>query len=432
MRCRTFLSRSLLLGGCLVFLTQLLPAETSLQAAYDAAKKRHDWSTIAETAIRWLEKDPNQHALMGSIAAARLHQSDLQDCAKWLARWEASVDQPTAEMFALRGELALANQNLVTARASWEQSYKLAPSQQVARRLTDPDLWSKDERTVYESMMIQVCSNYHFVQAIEVANEAAIRERNWERCQEHIKNLNELGTQSGMSAAATFEAILEQRPMLAQQDAAIAKEETGLSYARRADFFRSHRMLQLAIEDARNSRSLAPRMVLPRITLALCLAARGQEEELSDLRVVVKNKQALIDKKARSVLDKLDHAASQSIVEPHVFLDRAVALASANQPYLALDDLKLAGPALKNSTKGWICVGHCRAVTDNTEGAQQAFEEALKHDANSPEAWEALADLAMERADYPQAIRRLTWLVDHKPDSHQFSKQLAIAKARLH
>ena len=56
-----------------------------------------------------------------------------------------------------------------------------------------------------------------------------------------------------------------------------------------------------------------------------------------------------------------------------------VALASANQPYLALDDLKLAGPALKNSTKGWICVGHCRAVTDNTEGAQQAFEEALKH-----------------------------------------------------
>ncbi|NCF85137.1 MAG: tetratricopeptide repeat protein [Verrucomicrobiaceae bacterium] len=108
-----------------------------------------------------------------------------------------------------------------------------------------------------------------------------------------------------------------------------------------------------------------------------------------------------------------------------------MALASANQPYLALDDLKLAGPALKNSTKGWICVGHCRAVTDNAEGAQQAFEEALKHDANSPEAWEALADLAMERADYPQAIRRLTWLVEHKPDSHQFSKQLAIAKARL-
>jgi len=224
---------------------------------------------------------------------------------------------------------------------------------------------------------------------------------------------------------------LEQRQLLAQHDAHLTEEESGLGYARRANFFREHQILQLAIEDARKARALAPRMVLPRITLALCLAARGQVEELGELRVVVKDNQALIDKEIRLVLDKLDHAASASIVEPKVFLDRAAALAEAHQPYLALDDLELAGPALKSSAKGWISIGNCRAVTDDLEGAQQAFEEALNHDASSSAAWKALADLAMERADYSQAIRRLTWLAEHEPDSAEYRKQLAIAKARL-
>ena len=106
-------------------------------------------------------------------------------------------------------------------------------------------------------------------------------------------------------------------------------------------------------------------------------------------------------------------------------------LASTSQPYLALDDLELAGPALKASAKGWTCLGKCRAIAEDTTGAQQAFEEALKQDATHADAWEALANLAMDRADYPEAIRRLTWLVKHAPDPSPFSKQRATAEARL-
>ena len=253
MRCRTFFARSLSFGGCLVFLTHPLPAVTDLPSTYDAAKKQRDWSTAAETAIRSLEKDPSQHTLFGGIAEARLHQNDLEDCAKWLARWEATVDQPTAEMHALRGELALSNQNLREARSYWEKSYELAPSQNVARRLTDPDLWKEDERPAYESLMVNVASSYPLTQALKIASEAAIRNRDWAHCQERVNTLNELGTQSGMSTAAALEAILEQRQLLAQHDAHLTEKESGLGYARRANFFREHQILQLAIEDARKA-----------------------------------------------------------------------------------------------------------------------------------------------------------------------------------
>ena len=431
MRCRTFFTRNLSLGGYLLLFLNPLQAEVNLASALVAAKKRQDWSTTAETAIRWLEKDPSQAALLEDIAHARLQQNEVDDCAKWLARWEASVDQPTAAMLALRGDLARLQDNRAEAREHWVASFELAPSQEVARSLSDSDLWNDVDRTDYESTMARVAKNYHFVQALKVTTEAAVRERDWTRCLQRIETLNNLGTQSGMSTAAIFEAVVGQREVLAQHDARVKNEHSCLNYARRADFFRAQQLLQLAIEDARKARSLAPRMVLPRITLALCLAAQKHEEELTNLRVVVRKNQALLDEKTRLALDKLDHAASESLVKPMIFLDRALVLASTSQPYLALDDLELAGPALKASAKGWTCLGKCRAIAEDTTGAQQAFEEALKQDATHADAWEALANLAMDRADYPEAIRRLTWLVKHAPDPSPFSKQRATAEARL-
>ena len=261
-------------------------------------------------AFHEVRQTPSQAALLGDIAHARLQQNEVDDCAKWLARWEASVDQPTAAMLALRGDLARSQDKRAEAREHWVASFELAPSQEVARSLTDSDLWDDVDRTDYESTMARVAKNYHFVQALKVTTEAAVRERDWTRCLQRIETLNNLGTQSGMSTAAIFEAVVGQREVLAQHDARVKNEHSGLNYARRADLFRAQQLLQLAIEDARKARSLAPRMVLPRITLALCLAAQKHEEELTNLRVVVRKNQALLDEKTRLALDKLDHAAS--------------------------------------------------------------------------------------------------------------------------
>ena len=156
MRCRTFFTRNLSLGGYLLLFLNPLQAEVNLASALVAAKKRQDWSTTAETAIRWLEKDPSQAALLEDIAHARLQQNEVDDCAKWLARWEASVDQPTAAMLALRGDLARLQDNRAEAREHWVASFELAPSQEVARSLSDSDLWNDVDLTDYESTMARV------------------------------------------------------------------------------------------------------------------------------------------------------------------------------------------------------------------------------------------------------------------------------------
>lgn len=429
MRCRPFSHWNLLLGGYFLAIATGIPLQA--EPALEIATKRQDWSTVAETAIRLLAKNPEQHALMGQIAEARLHQDDLKACQAWLERWEAKTPEATGPMLALRGQLASASGNTSEARAHWEHSYEITPSPEVARRLSDPSLWEDEERPIFEGFMTRIARDYHFTQALNVAAEVSVRDRDWKQCEAWIGILNELHTQKAMRIAAKFEGLVNARQALAQHDKASASETPGLALAARADFFRSHQLLQLAIEDARLSLLRAPRMVAPRMTLSLCLAARGDAEAAQTLRVVVQNNQALPDETSRLKLAKLDAAVSAKVIEPATFLHRALLLADIGQPFLALDDLEAAGPALAYSAQGWSCRGDCLRIQRNHEGAREAYETSLEKDASLKAAWLGLAKLADQRADQPAAIKRYTWLVEQEPKNESFQESLARAKASL-
>ncbi len=428
MRCRLLSHWNLLAVG---LLTLSSFARADLADAYWQARDQFDWATAAERAQRWLEADPSQQHLLGAIAEARLQLGDSDACETWLARWEATVDTPTAPMRALRGELAWARDEREEARVHWLESYALAKDLDVARRLLSPQLWAPEERAQYETMMKRVADDYRFVAAMDVAGEAAVRERDWQTVEGLINRLNQGGTRSGMKTAASFEALLREREALRALDDAIATGGNAQARARRADFFFNHERYQLAWEDTTLALTQAPRAVLPKLTLARLHARNHRHEEIRALRVVTQNDHAILDTHERLTLEEADGALSQKLISPDAFLHRALLLAQAKQPFLALDDLKAAGPALEKSAAGYHCQALCFLAHQQKQSAFEAFHQALEVDPNHEGAWAGLAKLAMERADYTEAIDRYQWLVQHHPKHARYQQELAKASARL-
>ena len=171
-------------------------------------------------------------------------------------------------------------------------------------------------------------------------------------------------------------------------------------------------------------------MILPRITLALCYKESANLDAIQKLQVIAVDKRLYLSRKNREALDQLDHALSQGVVEPSTFLERACVLTHIQQPYLALDDFALAKPVLGKSAKGLTCFGKCQLETGDADAAKAAFEKALIQDPEYAKAWHHLAHLAMEQADYPNAIKGFTWLANHSPEDKTYYKQLALAQAR--
>ena len=242
--------RHLLLGGWILILI-LAPtavrAETLTPAqAIEEARSKQDWSTLAETALRWWSQDPSRHNLLGEIATARLYRSELDACENWLNQWIATAPEPSSAMLALRGELAYARNDRSTARAAWEQSYERAPSEAVARRLLDSTLYSPSERGIYESYMHQIAKNYQYHHALAVSAEAHFRDRDWKSVEAAIKQLQALRTQAGLAESARLENAVKRQTILSEHDAAVLSEDAALGLARRAHFFFQRHLHQLA------------------------------------------------------------------------------------------------------------------------------------------------------------------------------------------
>lgn len=430
MKCRLFRNWSLLPGGCaVVFLLGGATTYGDFAKAYKDAYSSQDWTTAAEVAQRWLQEDSSQLALNGRIAEARLRSGQLEDSESWLARWESTAEILTSEMLALRGELAQARDEPSLARDLWTRSYEKQPDVDVARRLTNRNLWGADERTLYESWMKRVSADFQFVVAMRVTGEAAVRARDWEGLSKVIGILNDLSTSSAMRAAATFESLAVKE--LAPHDAAVRDQASGLALARRAHFFLTQQLKQLAMEDATEALARAPRMVLPKITLAQCKNRYEDDEEIRALGVVTIEERTQLPPETRLAIDRLDHAVSQPVIDPEVFLKRALALASCGQYYLALDDLTAAGPTMEQSADGLACQGECLLTQRKNDAAKQAFEQALFIDPNHSQAYSKLAVLATQRADYAEAIERYRWLVARSPDDKILAQGLRDAQSRL-
>ena len=429
MRYRLHPARDLRLGGCALVLLLGSPARGDLQQAYEEALARGDWATAAETAIRRLEANPEQVEIHGHIAQARWRGGDREGCELWLKRWETAGGQPAAEMLTLQGELARADGNLGEAQALWLRSYEEKADAVVARRLTNRDLW-KEERLLYESWMTRVANDFQFVDALRVSAEAAVRGRRWEELAVLIDVLNELGTRSAMKEAAAFENVVAAKALLAEHDEAIGQQASGPSLSRRAQFFLTHELLELASEDARAALARCPRLVLPKITLAVCHFRRSEYDAVRTLRVITRGNLKPLSEKRRSAIDNLDETICQSVVSPRVYLDRALELASSRQTFLALDDLEAAGPGLRDSAVGWALRGKCLSAQGDAQGAMQAFKRALEKDPENVRAWAGLASLAMARADYAEAIQRYQWLTVHAPEGG-FDSRLERARERF-
>lgn len=430
MSCRS-LSRGLLLIGSGVFLlSPVIAAEGDFAEIYREARERQDWTTAAEAAIRWLEADPGRTHLAGEIAKARLLEGDLEAAESWLEKWEATVPEVSAGMLALRGELAHARDKPMEARDFWLRSYERQADSTVARRLMDRRLWEPEERSEYESLMNHVVGEFQFTGAIRVAAEAAIRERDWDKVAKWAAALNEAGTRPAMKVAAHLEQAMGAKKQLLAHDDAIRDLDSGLGHARRGHFFLTLDLFQLALEDATEALARSPRMVLPKITLALCQVQWNNQAAARDLRVVIVNEQAQIPDASRLRLDRLDHEVSQDDVVPEMFLKRALVLASCGQPYLALDDLNAAGPELEDSAEGWVCRGQIHMAMREPAAAKDAFDEALARDNAHQGAWAGLAQLAMDRADYAEAIERYRWLLKRNPGNEEYKVALRLAEAR--
>lgn len=419
------------LRRCVVVLCLPLTLRGDHAERYEEAVSRQDWSTAAEVGIRWLGEAPAETRVLGLVARARFQEGDLSGAEVWLERWEASAkDAPTAAMLALRGELARVREEPDKARRDWMRSYELKVDADVARRLMDLDYWGGVDRELYEHWMARVAADFQFVAAVEVTAESLIRQRNWSQVQHLTRTLNEMGTAPAMRTAASLEPVLESRETLRQHDTAVRDLNSGLALARRAHFFLQYELNQLAMEDAEEALVRAPRMVLPRFTQARVHARRGERDKIRVLRVVTQKNHAVLSEEAQASLDRLDHLVSQKVVAPESFLQRALVLASSGQPFLAAQDLVVAGPAMRSSADGLACQAEVFIAERRVAEARQAYEKALEIDGAHRASWAGLAKLAMARADYPEAIRRYQWLTQNEPDDEAFAARIAEARER--
>ncbi len=417
-----------------IFFFVVFPAALAwgdLSWEYELAVAGNDWPTAAELAMRLHAEEPGRVDLLGKIAQARLREGKVDESLKWLERWEASDTAAKAERLALRGEWTLAKGDQAAARGFWLRSYEEKPIEEVAERLVEEKYWGADERELFEQWMRRVAADFTLVKAIRVAAEAAVRQRDWSEVQRLVDTLNDAGWRSAMAAAAGLERAMKKRELLRRHDEAVRDLDSGLAYARRGHLFSEVALVQLASEDAAEALRRSPKMMLPRITLAVCHMRRGRHVEVQALQVVARRANQRISEEQRLLLDRLDHAASQAVVAPETYVQRAVVLAACGQHYLALQDLAAAGPAAENSAEGWACWGDCLLKQRKVDEAKTAYEKALALVAEHEPAWAGLGRIAWQRADYAEAVKRYGWLSERYPENEDYGEAFLRARERL-
>ncbi len=421
----------------LVFLlfcsTSLLTADSPPFANWlEQAQRDRDWATVAEVAARWLKADPNQRGLLEDIARARLYQGDLKRAEAQLDRWEKTLATPTASSLALRGELAFAKDRYKSnkAREYWMLSYASKATADVARRLTDPQLWHPSERKLFEQWVLRISKTHSSAQTLTLATETHLRHRDWQALAQVIASLNEIATRSAISAAIRLQTSLDQRDQLAIHDQRVADHATGSAFAKRASYFINQGWTQLALEDATQSLAIAPRAVFPKIIQARCLMAQGESDQSRELQVVTYKEAAILTPEQQASLLKLDALASQAIIDPQIHKQRAHLLQELDQPALSLLDLSIYQSSQPEDPDAWVLAGKVQLDLKEPAKAKAAFLHSRNLGPNHAPAWQGLAETALQQADYETAEACYQWLSDRDPSNVQITEALQLCQSR--
>ncbi len=409
---------------------------TQIEEAYELpieeAKSRQDWVSLAEMLTRQLEKTPDWHDLKGELAKAYLKQGDWERCEAWIEKWETHDSISAAGRLHLLGRLAWDREQPGLARDHWIASYFTHPTIDAARSLTHVRIWEGIDPVRHEAWMKRIAQHFPLVKALSVTAMATVRDRDWPRLRNMIRTLNGQATRDAMREAARFENVVKHVNAVNNADKAFKRLNEGAALANRARLWLYLQCTPLAEEDAKRAREVGPRRVLPQLALAACYHNRGDDEAVQALQVVTKEDLTNLGDDAWETLTLLDDRANAATVAPKTYLDRANLLERLKQPYLALKDLQSYRDAGEESAVALVCEGRCLQQTGAAHDARTAFEKALNADGEIVGAWRGLAELAMQRADYAEAIKRYRWLASHDPNkNNDHEERLAVCQSRI-
>lgn len=405
--------------------------------ARERAREAGDWATVAELATRRHRAHPDEVAVLGELAEARLREGKRDVAKQWLDRWEEAQGEPSASMWALRGEWWQAEHNQEEARKAWEQSYELEPSLQVARFLTEESLWTDPpERLAYEALMKRIAQDHGLLKARRIAAESAARGRDWEAYGKLVRLLNDEATRSAMREAAALERMVSEKNLarLQRLDAEIASESSGLALAKRSLFFTDFGLNALGVEDGEAAAQKNPKMMLPRVAWARALWGRRDVASVRELSVVVKPESVDLLPAGLPELERLDAqvaAAADGEIPKKALLERAQLLVTIGQPYLAELDLEALGDHVNATADGLACRGDCLMARRKRQEARDAYRRALELKDDHEGAWEGLGQIAMVTADYREAAERYGYLLQRNPENEAYQQSLSLARSRI-
>jgi tetratricopeptide (TPR) repeat protein len=384
-----------------------------LRTQLDAAADAEAWPAVAEIARRILAGAPKDSAIWERRARAFAAAEDWERCATTLDEWTKAVTPPPPVIHALRGDVAMADDEPEEAMREWTIFIKATPKDfavrdKLADALQKREQWA--DAAVIREQRVKAQPDAPAFARLAIARAVL---RDWKRMSTDLRRGVQLDATDDFIKLTLprAERLEKALPELKKLDAAV----TGAALnppLDRALFFAELRWPEIALVDARAALRRHPESRRARIQTAQLLAALHREEEAGELGVAAGWSASASGLRA---IGRADAELENNGATVLWLARRADALNSVQQPALALED---ATAALKLEPENDVALtahGQALAMTGKEWDALPELRRATEINPRNAKAWHWIGEIESRHKNFAAAVEALSRLLELEP-----------------
>jgi tetratricopeptide (TPR) repeat protein len=396
----------------------------SLREQLAAADEAKDWPAVAELAWRIIETSPPDADIWEMRAQALLATKDWERCAAVLDQWQKATPDRHATIDAIRGSVALGQDDEEGAVKAWTASLAADPKNvdtmdDLAELRRKRREWN--EAAALETRRIRIEATPSALASLALC-QAVLHD--WKPAFASIRRANGIdATDNDVRAMLPrIERIEKALGEIEKRSRAIASAPANIApLLSRAALFAALEWPELALEDADSALKLAPDSRVALLHKGHALFALGRIEEAADLGFNSSVKWPPAEATLREIA-KLDAQLTTGAPTADAFAQRALLLDQLNQHLLALRDAEAALKLDGNCADALSAKGNALAGIGQPKEGLAALVRATELKPDGELAWFSRGEVEHSLGKFRAAIASLNRVLTMK--SHAEARRL--------